>query len=37
MKNLIDSLTVFALMIIGGFIDPFRDSEDTDYSGTTDA
>lgn len=30
MKNLIDSLTVFSLMIIGGFIGPFMDDSKTD-------
>ena len=29
MKNLIDSITVFALMLIGGFIGPFMDDPET--------
>jgi len=37
MKNLIDSITVFSLMLIGGFIGPFVDSEETDHSGDTQA
>lgn len=37
MKNLIDSLTVFSLMIIGGFISPFMDDSETVPSDDTDA
>ena len=37
MKNLIDSLTVFSLMLIGGFITPFMDDSETVHSDTTDA
>ena len=37
MKNLIDSLTVFGIMLINGVIGPFReDSEQTAHSLDTD-
>lgn len=36
MKNLIDSLTVFALMIFGGFVTPFMDDTESDHSFDTE-
>lgn len=35
MKNLIESITILTLMVIGGFTEPFRDSRETDHSDTT--
>ena len=37
MKNLIDSLYIFASMIIGGFTFPFVDDNETVHSDNTEA
>jgi len=37
LASLIDSLTVFSLMLIGGFITPFMDDSETVHSDATDA